>query len=234
MIDDAAPAAPQDPLSVRVVHRDHRTELLGGLHDLRQPGDIAVHREHAVRDDQSASRLGGMFPELRPKILDVGVPVAQGPRLGEPAGIDNRGVVQRVAEDQVSLARHGRHHGKVAAEAGLHGDGGLGALESSQLPFELQMNVHRPRDGADGPRTDPITVDKLSGPCTDARIVGQPKVIVGAEVQVPLAVDLDPGTLRARQRADIPVEPLPLHAVELVPHERRRNSHCHSSLSGRA
>ena len=52
VVDRAPPVAPQHAGAMRVVDVHDRLRLFGGGHDLRQPGDVAVHAEDAVGDDQ--------------------------------------------------------------------------------------------------------------------------------------------------------------------------------------
>ena len=74
---------------------------LGELDELGQRGDVAVHREDAVGDDQRAAALG-LTGDPPGEVLDVAVVVDE--RLGarEPAAVDDRGVVELVGEDHVA------------------------------------------------------------------------------------------------------------------------------------
>ena len=56
MIDGAAAVAAQHAGGVRVVHHHDGAVLLGRLHQARQRADIAIHGEHAIGDQQLASR----------------------------------------------------------------------------------------------------------------------------------------------------------------------------------
>ena len=59
MIDGAASSFSEDPFAMRIIDHDHRTIFLGKLHKRRQRRDIAIHRKHAIGDDQRASSGAG-------------------------------------------------------------------------------------------------------------------------------------------------------------------------------
>src|SRR6266581_5008316 len=105
---------------MRVVDGDDRVELLRQGHDVRQPGDVALHGEHAVREDQLEARM------LRRAqlVLEVGhvrVPVhcrlALRDGLGEPDRIDDGRVVELVGNHDVLLAQEGRDQSLVRVPA---------------------------------------------------------------------------------------------------------------------
>ena len=52
VVDRPPPVAPEHPRGVGVVDHHDRIGLLRRLDDLRQAGDVAVHAEHAVGDDE--------------------------------------------------------------------------------------------------------------------------------------------------------------------------------------
>ena len=52
VVDRAAAVAPEDARGVGVVDEDRRVGRLGRLDDPGQRGDVAVHAEHAVGDDE--------------------------------------------------------------------------------------------------------------------------------------------------------------------------------------
>ena len=56
VIDGAAALAPKHAARMRVVHHHDRAELLGDGAELGQRAEVAVHREHAVGDQQLALR----------------------------------------------------------------------------------------------------------------------------------------------------------------------------------
>ena len=101
--DRAAAARAQRAGAVRLVDHHARVVAAGELDDLGQRRDVAVHREDAVGDDQRAAAVG--LAQAPREVLDVAVVVDEGLRPGEPAAVDDRGVVERVGEDDVAAAR---------------------------------------------------------------------------------------------------------------------------------
>ena len=104
--DRAAPAGAERPGRVRLVDHQPAAVAAGQLEQLRQRRDVAVHREDAVGDDQRAAPAGLAQPPG--EVLEVAVAVDEGLGAGEPAAVDDAGVVELVGEDDLALARPGR------------------------------------------------------------------------------------------------------------------------------
>ncbi len=102
--DRAAPAGSDAAGGVGLVDQQAAAVAAGEVRELRQRGDVAVHREDAVGDDQRGASRRSPQPPL--EVLGVGVPVDEGLRAGQPAAVDDAGVVELVREDD--LARAGR------------------------------------------------------------------------------------------------------------------------------
>jgi hypothetical protein len=92
----------QDAGSMRVVDHHQRAVLLRHRAQLIERGDVAVHREHAVGDDERASRTGS-GRQLRREVPHVAVLVAEPLRLRQPDAVDDRGVIQLVRSTWVPL-----------------------------------------------------------------------------------------------------------------------------------
>ena len=57
VVDGAAPIAPQNAGSVRVVHHHDGAIFFGQITQRGQRADVAIHREDAVGDEQPAAGL---------------------------------------------------------------------------------------------------------------------------------------------------------------------------------
>src|SRR5690606_15255117 len=86
---------------VGVVDHDQGADLVREVADAGQRGEVAVHREHAVGDDDGAPRTlavvqrgGGL--ELGAQVVEIGVGVAAAGGLGQADPVDEGGVVQGV------------------------------------------------------------------------------------------------------------------------------------------
>ena len=82
--------------SVRVVNHHCGAVLLRQAADLRQVGDIAAHREHAVGNYQYACCLGDLLKGLF-EILHIVVLIAHHSTVAELAAVVYAGVVLTVA-----------------------------------------------------------------------------------------------------------------------------------------
>ena len=110
---DRAPSVPaEDAGGMGVVDEHRRACRLGRLDDPGEWRDVAVHAEHAIGDDEdqpvglAAPRapVADRLVEDAAERLDVGVGIDLARRLREPHPVDDRGVVEAVADDQVGLA----------------------------------------------------------------------------------------------------------------------------------
>jgi len=91
---------------VGVVHVDHRPVLLGQGHDPVQGGDVPVHGEDPVGDDELEA-LGVVGLQELFQVVHVRVAVDQAGGLGEAEAVDDAGVVELVGEDQVPFPEVG-------------------------------------------------------------------------------------------------------------------------------
>src|SRR5690606_19720598 len=115
---DAAASPAQYAFAVRVVHHRHDAVLFGDFDQRGERRDIAIHAEHAVADDQAAAILGGLR-DFAAQVVHVIMGVGDDGRTREAAAIDDAGVVERVGEDDVSLADKAGNGGEIGGEAGL-------------------------------------------------------------------------------------------------------------------
>ena len=100
--DRAAPARPERADGVGVVDHQHRAVAAGELAQPAELGDVAVHREEAVGDDQAA--VTRQPPEAPGEVLEVAVAVDERLGAGEAAAVDDARVVELVGEDHVAAA----------------------------------------------------------------------------------------------------------------------------------
>jgi len=224
MIHDAPSAPPQNPFAVGVVHHQDDSEGLTEIQDLRQPGDVPVHGEDPVGDQELAPRRILRLLQLIPQIRHVRVGVPHHLRLGKLAGVDDGGVVQGIAVDQILRRRSQRgNHRQVGAEARLHQDRRLRSLEGGELALQLDVGAHRPGDRPYRPGAHAVPVHVLLHLADQAGMVAQPQVVVGAEIQDLPALDRHPGPLGALQGPDSPVEPSSPHGIQLVRQKAHRS-----------
>ena len=70
--------------------------------------------------------------------------------FGEARAVDNRGMIQRVGDDEIIFAQHSGNGAGIGGEAGLEYYAGFDILEPGDLLLEIHVNLHRAGDGAHG------------------------------------------------------------------------------------
>ena len=113
-----------------------RAVAVGQVADLVELGDRAVHREHAVGDDQLVARAGRSRLQLRFEVGHVVVLVAKARGLAQADAVDDRRVVQRVGDDRVLLAEQRLEQAAVGVERGRVEDRVFRAEEGRQSLLE--------------------------------------------------------------------------------------------------
>ncbi len=114
---------------VRLVHEHHGVVLLGEGHDLVELGDVAVHREDAVRDDQPRP-LVLVLLQLLLQVAHVRVLVGVGHGLAQSHDVHDRGVHQAVGDHDVLLGEGRLEDAGVGVHAGGEQQAVLGAEEA--------------------------------------------------------------------------------------------------------
>jgi hypothetical protein len=186
----------------------------GQLRQLLDRGDVAVHREDAVGDDERAAPL--RLPQAPGEVLEVRVPVDEDLGPGEPAAVDDAGVVQLVGEDDLPAAGQRRDHSGVGQKARAVEESRLVALEGRdpllEAPVRLHVAADQPRrTGADAPAHG-----RLGRRLAHPRMVGEAEVVVRAEQQHGPPVEQHVGALRAADQPQSPGEAAVAKLLEAV------------------
>src|SRR5205814_11420 len=194
--------------------------------------DVAVHREDSVADHEDLLRPAVGLLERPFEVAHVRVAVDDPLRLREPDAVDDAAVVELVRQDRVALPRELRDEARVPGEAAHVEQGGLAALEAGDPPLQLLVQVHVPRDRAHAAAARPVGLDGLPRGPFDLRMVREVQVVVRAEHDHGLAVDLAPGRRRSLQDAELPVQALRDQVLVLRPHPGGRipRGHRHASI----
>ena len=232
-----------------VVGTQGGTDLFGRLDDPGERRDVPVHREDPVGDDEDQSvrsapvrtALGGSLAEDPAERLHIAVRIDEPRRLREAHPVDDRGVVQRVRDDQVGLAGHDRDHARIRGEARLEGEDRLAPLELGERRLELLVEGHRPGDRPDRAAPRPEAGRRLGRRADHPRVVSEPEIVVRGEADHPSAVD---DALRALDRAhhpERPIESVALQSCELLAEEgerveqrldeHREHQDCHAEIT---
>ena len=132
-----AAAAADDADAVGVVGHQPGVVLVGQRVQFGERREIAVHREHAVGDDQRMVVAGAMFGQQFAGMVEVVVAeghdlAARQLRPGKQAGMR-----QFVDQDQAVAPDQHRNDAGIGEIAGAEHDGGFGLLERGQAGFQL-------------------------------------------------------------------------------------------------
>ena len=148
MVHRAAAAPAEHAAAVRIVDHHHRAEFLGDLNQIRERRNVAIHAEHAVGHDELA-RIAITLPQLGAQRICIAVGEPADGGTAEPAGVDDAGVVELVAQNHV-VAPYQRGHGaQIGGEPRLQDQGRFHTFPLSDLALERFVNLHRPGDGPD-------------------------------------------------------------------------------------
>src|SRR5690348_948232 len=221
MIHRAAAIASEDARGMRIVNHHHAAVFFGEGAEFRKRGDVAIHGENAVGDEELAAVP--VFRLLQDALAVGEILVLENldGGFGEAAPIDDGGVIQLVGNDEVVLAENGGDCAGVRREAGLKDDAGFRALESRDLLFELHVNLHGANDAADGAGANAVFADGIDGGAAKLGMRRQAEVIIRAEIDDFLAVDRGDGLLLAFEDAQAKRLVLGFQIFERVAQELR-------------
>ena len=172
-----------------------------------QRGDVAVHREDAVGDDQRAA--AARLAQPPGEVLDVAVAVDEGLGPGQPAAVDDAGVVELVGEDDARRARASAgDRAGVGEVAGAEEQRRLVALERAPAArSSRRCGAMLPEISREAPAPAPQRIAASAAAARTCGWLGEAEVVVRAEQQDRLAVEQHPRPLRPVDQAQPAVEP---------------------------
>ena len=133
LLQPASPRPARHADAVRLVDDEERAVRCAGAAEGFQGGEVAVHGEERLGDEQYAPAVAGGLAEPPVGLGRVAVPVAQdGASAGGATTVDDRRVVQLVGDDRRLVAQHSQET-DVGQVAGADDEGAgqpdqLGAL----------------------------------------------------------------------------------------------------------
>ena len=199
-LGDAAARLAQHSSRVALVNHNHRVILVGQSADLVQRGGIAVHREDSVRHDD-AETLSLRTLQAILQLRHVGVGIAVTYRLAQTYAVDDRGVVQSIRDDGVLLRQQRLENTAVGIEARGVENRILGTEVVRYGLLKLLVYILTSADETYRRHSEAARIHRTLRRLDKTRIVRQPKIVVGAEIEYLLARYVDLGALR---RADHP------------------------------
>ncbi len=206
VVDGAATTRPEDAGGVRVINHHDAAVFFGEVAEGGQVGDVTVHGENTVGDEQFfAGPVFGFFEDAA-AIGSVFVFENFDGGAREAAAVNDGGVVQRVGDDEIFFAEDGGHGAGVRGETGLEDDAGFDFFEGGDLLFEREVALHGAGDGAYGAGADAELAGGVDSGATKLRMRGEAEIIVGAEVDDFFAVEVGDGLLFAFENFEAVVE----------------------------
>ena len=156
--------------------------------ELRQRSEIAVHREHAVGDEQLALRRGKFLQDLARR---VGVLVRKhfDRRAAQAAPVDDARVIELVGHDDVVFREHGGDGAGVGGEPALKHDDRFDVLERRQPALELHVHLHGAGDGAHRAGARAVLSHGFERRLAQLRVRRQSEIVVGREIDDRLVIE---------------------------------------------
>src|SRR3982751_2139760 len=93
--------------------------------------------------------------------------------FAEPDAVDNRGVVQLIADHRILVAEQSLEQAAVRVEGAWIQNRVLGAQKSRQCPFQFLMYVLRPANKPDTGHSEPVAIKGFFGGGDQCRMIGQ-------------------------------------------------------------
>ena len=190
-------------------------------HEVGQRTEVAVHREHAVGDQDLALRGRQLLEDLA-RGVDVLVRKHLDRRAAQPAAVDDARVIQLIGDDDVVLGEDGRDGAGVGGEAALKHHDGLDVLELGEAALELHVHLHRAGDRAHRARADAVLADGVERGLAQLRVRGEAEIVVRRQVDHRLVVERRVRRGLAFEDAQLAVEALLLQVVEFDGKKRKR------------
>jgi hypothetical protein len=146
-------------------------------------GEVAVHAEDAIGDDESLPAVGrALQPCLQLRGIDMGI-TAQAP-AGKPGGVDQRGVTEPVGEDAVAALCERAKHAKVRHVAGREQQCARPSGVGRELLFEFMMGATVSADQMRGAAAGAVTFRAARQRRDHRGVIGEAEIVVAAEGDV--------------------------------------------------
>src|SRR5207248_9521190 len=134
----------------------------------------------------------------RLEVRHVVVAITKALRLAKTDAVYDARVIQLVADHRVLFAEQRLEQAAVGVEAAAIKDGRVGLEKRRERRLESRVHALRAADEAHRRHPEPVAREAVPRRAGKARIVGEPEVIAGAEIDDPApALELDLGGLRA-------------------------------------
>ena len=172
---------------VGFVEDEERPDAVRERGELLGVGDIAVHGEHGVRDDDDLATARAVG-DRRVECFEVAVRIDRNVGVGQARAVDDRRVVELVRADQDTGIGEGGEYAEVGREPGGKEHRSLGVLPLGECRLELGVDGSAADDESRRAGARAPTIERVVGRGDDDRVLGQTEIVVGREVNHRLAV----------------------------------------------
>ncbi len=201
---------PQIPDGVGVVEHQHRAELFTNLEQPRRIGDIALHAEHTVHHDHASDIVqprGALRLQLASQTFQITVFEPRHLAVRQPAAVDDAGVVQLVQVDLVVPTHQRPDDAQVRLVARAEHQRRFGADELRQPHLQPLVQVRIAVQESTARTAAAVFLERSLGRLDYAGVVGEPHIVVRADHDLALTVDVRLGVVRPLDRHEIRVIP---------------------------
>ncbi len=174
---------------VGIINHHQRIVFVRQVADAFQIGNHTVHWEHAVGGNQHVTCAGcTRFLQALFQLNHVVVGIAETLRFTQAHAVDDRGMVQGVGDNGVFCAQQRFKQAAVGIKTGGIQNGVFHTEEACQLLLQRFVAVLGTADETHRRHAETMAVHTGFGGIDQLRVVGQAKVVVGAEVNDVAAV----------------------------------------------
>jgi hypothetical protein len=177
-------------------------------------GEVPVHREDGLRGDQGGPGVRARLRQEVSEVIEVTMSIDENARSAQATSIDDTGVVECVAEYEVSRAEERLQRTDVGGVSGREQDRARKPDERGQRRLRARVAVEGTCDQAtrSGAGRDERSLGDRS---SEARISGEAEIVVGREADEVALADPDHRPRGARKCTRRPKELLRAKLVEL-------------------
>ena len=180
-----------------VVHHHQGVVLVRQAAHALQVADNAIHGEHPVSGDELDTGSGLIRRlQLGLQVLHIVVLIAVALGFAQAHAIDDRGMVQLVADHGVLRGKQGLKQPPIGVKAGGIENGVVRAQKAGDFLLQGLMDVLGAADEPHGGQAIALFVIGLLGGLNEPGAVAQAQVVVGAHAQqLPAILHFYPGPL---------------------------------------
>ena len=172
-----------------IVDIGHAIILFRQRHNAGQIGNVPVHGKHAVGNNQHLVVVRTTFLKNPFEIRHVAMTEYRFFRLGQPATVDNRRMIEFIGDNQIALIDYCLNCSGIAVESRLVNDYRFLFLKFSKQALQFFMQAQVPVNRTHRTCPNAVFLNGSNGRLLETRMIGKTQIIVGRKVDDLLAVN---------------------------------------------